>query len=172
MNILRQLRDYFPLLLLAAIVSAGVTAEIARGQEGPIPGLGFEPGQGFDNLLKKKFWVIRTRPAEGEDAAPPPTEAPTETLTNSQGMSHAEYVRDLETRGILFAAGPYYDADGNIDGGMLVIRAGSKEEAAAIADADPAHSSGMRTYTLHQWMVNEGQVRVKINFSTGEYEFD
>jgi len=172
MSVTGCIRGYLSMLLLAAIVSAGMTAGIAYGQEGPIPGLGFEPGQGFDKLLKKKFWVIRTRPVAEEDALPPPGQGPTEALTNSQGMSHAEYVRDLETRGILFAAGPWYDEEGNIDGGMLVIRAASKEEAARIADADPAHSSGMRSYTLYQWMINEGQVRVKINFSTGEYEFD
>jgi uncharacterized protein len=48
---------------------------------------------------------------------------------------------------------------------MFVLRANSFEEARAIADADPLHKAGLRTYTLMRWTVNEGSYGVRINYS-------
>jgi len=67
----------------------------------------------------------------------------------------------------MFAAGPIYDAeaekpDGN---GLIVIRAESIAHARAIADNDPMHISGGRTYRLRQWRVNEGSFTVTVPFS-------
>jgi len=154
-------------VLVAALFTAGLSA-----QEGPAPGMGFDNGQ-FDKLLKLKLWVVRTVPAQGAEVpAFNPGQPGAGPVRNEMGMTHAEYQRYLESSGILFAAGPYFDAKGNQDGGMIVIRANSEEEARKIADGDPNHISGMRTYTLHQWMINEGQMRVVVDFSTGEYQFE
>ena len=40
--------------------------------------------------------------------------------------------------------------------GMILYRAESMEKARALADADPMHASGARSYRLRKWLVNEG----------------
>jgi uncharacterized protein YciI len=71
----------------------------------------------------------------------------------------------LEKEGIMFAAGPLTKEDGTRHGGMFVLRANSFAEARAIADADPLHKAGLRTYTLMRWTVNEGSYTVRVNYS-------
>ena len=65
----------------------------------------------------------------------------------------------------MFAAGPLSQEDGTRYGGMFVLRANSFEEARAIADADPLHKAGLRSYTLMRWTVNEGSYSVRVNYS-------
>lgn len=49
--------------------------------------------------------------------------------------------------------------------GMWIIRATSFEEAQAIVDRDIFHSSGLRTYKLYRWQMNEGSPTLTVNFS-------
>lgn len=51
--------------------------------------------------------------------------------------------------------------------GLIIIRANSPEEARKIADADPQHIHKARTYKLYTWMLNEGQIGVRVNLSDG-----
>jgi uncharacterized protein len=67
--------------------------------------------------------------------------------------------------GILFAAGPVANENGSPAGGLIVIRAESFEAARAIADSDPLHKAGLRTYTIWRWTVNEGSYGVRVNYS-------
>ncbi len=78
---------------------------------------------------------------------------------------HFLYQADLEKRGITFAAGPLTQVDGNERVGLIVIRANSPEEARKIADSDPEHIHKARTYKLYRWMLNEGQISLKVNLS-------
>lgn len=75
-------------------------------------------------------------------------------------QDHLGYLRELEDRGVLFAAGPVWTDDGDyFEGdGMLIYRAGSVPEARAIADADPMHASGARTYRITPWFVHDGTI--------------
>ena len=65
----------------------------------------------------------------------------------------------------MFGAGPLAGEDGTRVGGMIIIRASSFAEARAIADSDPYHRNGLRTYTLTRWTVNEGSYTVRVNYS-------
>jgi uncharacterized protein YciI len=110
------------------------------------------------NPLSKKFlgknmYVVVTTPT-----------APREKLEPLIPAHLANQVR-LEKEGIMFAAGPLTKEDGSPYGGMFVLRAGSFAEARAIADADPLHKAGLRTYTLMRWTVNEGSYAVRVNYS-------
>ena len=80
---------------------------------------------------------------------------------------------ELEKAGILFAAGPMFEQGGKAPvRGMIVIRANSFDEARAIADADPFHIAGLRTYTLDRWIVNEGSYTVNVKYSDQSMTLD
>jgi uncharacterized protein len=78
---------------------------------------------------------------------------------------HLEHQIKLEKSGIMFAAGPMANPDGTPAGGLIVIRAKDFAAATAIADSDPFHKAGLRTYTLRRWTVNEGSYSVRVNYS-------
>ena len=82
---------------------------------------------------------------------------------------HLAYIGSLEKSGKLMMAGPMSDDTGEeMQGqGMLVLRAASLEEAKALADGDPMHSSGARNYEMKKWMINEGSLSVSVGLSTG-----
>ena len=72
--------------------------------------------------------------------------------------AHLDYQKLQENEGKLFLAGPLSDEAGeNMSGGGLIIyRAESMEAAKALADGDPMHANGKRSFTLRKWLVNEG----------------
>ena len=114
-----------------------------------------------DKMLGKKLWVVITKAV-----------APREQL-DEHLEAHLQHQIRLEKAGIMFGAGPLSNADGTSTGtGMIIIRAESETEARSIADQDPFHSSGMRSYTLQQWTMNEGRMTVTLDFSDQTYRLD
>lgn len=109
-------------------------------------------------MLQKQMYVVFTKPAGGMGAV------------MAQLAVHLEYQMKLERDGIMFGAGPFWsDNEEDWEGeGMVVIRAASLAEAKQIAAADPMHSSGARTFTVRPWLVNEGTVTLKVNYSSGK----
>jgi uncharacterized protein len=55
---------------------------------------------------------------------------------------------------------------------MIIIRASNSDEARRIADRDPMHAAGVRTYTLYQWSMNEGRLSITLDFSDRSYRLD
>ena len=105
-------------------------------------------------MLGMKLWVITTKTVVDRDKAAPFLQA------------HLEHQVRLEKEGVMFGAGPLRNADGSrADLGLIVIRAASAEEARRIADSDPMHQAGVRTYTLHEWTLNEGRITLSVDFS-------
>lgn len=82
---------------------------------------------------------------------------------------HLAYQREMEEQGRLVLAGPVSDATGDqMQGqGMIVYRAASMAQARAMAEADPMHASGARSFTLRKWLINEGNLTVTVGLSTG-----
>ena len=39
------------------------------------------------------------------------------------------------------------------------------DQARAIAEADPMHKEGKRTFTLRRWLVNEGGMTISVRFA-------
>ena len=111
-------------------------------------------------LLAKRLYVVLTKPAGGLDAVK-------ENL-----QEHLKYQLELEASGAMFAAGPFADdAEQEWEGeGMVILRARSLEEARSMAETDPMHKSGARTFRVRPWMLNEGSITLKVTYSNGQRE--
>lgn len=82
---------------------------------------------------------------------------------------HLDYQRGLEESGQLVLAGPVSDESGEnmMGAGQIIYRAASIDEARKMAEADPMHKSGARSFTLRKWLVNEGSLNITVGLSTG-----
>jgi len=110
-------------------------------------------------MLQKQLYAIFTTPAGGIE----PILAGLE--------EHLAFQMQLEREGVMYAAGPMWSEDERTwDGdGMVVVRAGSRDEAIAIAERDPMHRSGARKFTVRPWMINEGTMTVKLDMSSQKF---
>lgn len=107
-------------------------------------------------MLQKQLYAIFTTPTDGLGAV----------FANLD--DHLAFQMQLEQDGIMFAAGPLWtDDEQEWQGeGMVVVRAASRAEAIAIAERDPMHKAGARSFTVRPWMINEGSMTVRLDFST------
>jgi uncharacterized protein YciI len=105
-------------------------------------------------MLRKKFYVVLSKPAVTPDKLQPYLSA------------HLEYMIGLEKRGLVFASGPLADGEGPPTGqGLTVLRAKDAGEARAFAEADPFFINGVRTFEIKEWTVMEGTLGVRVNLS-------
>lgn len=81
--------------------------------------------------------------------------------------AHLAYQAEQEAAGALFLAGPASDETGEMmEGtGLIIYRAASLEDARKIAEADPMHAAGARTFVLRRWLVNEGSLTLSVKLS-------
>ncbi|MCY6381993.1 YciI family protein [Hoeflea prorocentri] len=98
--------------------------------------------------LAAEYFIVRSRPS-----APP--EKLKEVLPR-----HLDYQLKLQDAHKLVFAGPLSDEslEEMLGEGMMVYRATSEKEARALADADPMHAEGARSYTMRRWLINEGHI--------------
>jgi uncharacterized protein YciI len=110
-------------------------------------------------MLRKKLYVLISKPVVPPDKLKPFL------------MAHLEYMIGLEKRGVVFASGPLADGEGPPSGhGLTVLRAGSAEDARAIAEADPFFVNGLRTFELKEWTIMEGTLSLRVNLSDQSIE--
>lgn len=111
-------------------------------------------------LLAKQLYIVSTTPTNGMEAVMANLEA------------HLAFQAELESSGIMFAAGPNWTEDEQEwrGEGTVVIRADSLTAAREIAAKDPMHSSGAREFSVRPWFVNEGKVSLELSFSTGTFK--
>jgi uncharacterized protein len=109
------------------------------------------------DLLAMRLYVIQSVPTNGLGPV----------MENLD--PHVAYQRQLETDGVMFAAGPLADDAEQewLGEGIFVYRAANREEAVKLAEADPMHSSGARAFTVRAWLLNEGTFSVRLFYSTG-----
>ena len=112
------------------------------------------------NMLQLQLYVIHTTPASGMGPVMANLEA------------HLAYQQEMERTGVYVGAGPHWEDDEETwkGDGMIVLRAGNLAGARKVAENDPMHSGGARKFTVRPWLVNEGTVSVKLNFSAGTYQ--
>ncbi|MGH7246848.1 MAG: YciI family protein [Pseudomonadota bacterium] len=114
-----------------------------------------------EGLAAREYFVVFTRPKASREAV-------------QQHLAiHLEYQRELERRGVIVAAGPLSDEQGwSWTGkGMIILRAESLAAARAIADADPMHRDGVRSYEILPWLMNEGSFSLKVSLAAQKVEF-
>lgn len=114
-----------------------------------------------EKMLHKRLYVVFSEPTE-------------KTGDRSKIFhKHIAYQLEIERKGHLFAAGPFVDGKGKPQGpGMIVLRAKSMAEAKRIAEADPFHKAGYRSFRIQAWEVNEGGFNVQVKFSDGTFTID
>ncbi|MEM9394627.1 MAG: YciI family protein [Pseudomonadota bacterium] len=100
-----------------------------------------------------------------------PASSPEDVKANLQ--SHLAYQAEQEAKGTLFLAGPVSDESGALMEGMglIIYAAPSLAEARALAEADPMHKSGARTFVLRRWMINEGSLNLSLKLSAQSARF-
>ena len=110
-------------------------------------------GMTHDYLRKELYVIFSTAAVPRDEIAP-------------LMPDHLAHQVEIERKGILFGAGPMFEDGGEAPvRGMIIVRADSFDEARKIADSDPLHKAGLRTYTVERWMMNEGTVTVTVNYS-------
>jgi len=107
-------------------------------------------------MLQKQLYAIFTTPVNGLGPV----------FANIE--EHLKFQVELERQGIMFAAGPLWTDDEQYwEGeGMVIVRAASRDEAIKIAENDPMHKAGARSFKVRPWLINEGSVTVRVDFST------
>lgn len=112
-------------------------------------------------MLQKLYYVVLTTPLKPMSELVPLL------------PEHLNYMIDLEKRGILFASGPFLaDEHTPAGAGMTILRASSREEAEAIAREDPFNKSGLRSFEIRTWQLNEGSYTVTVNYSDRSYRIE
>jgi hypothetical protein len=113
---------------------------------------------GEHGLLAKRLYVVSSQPTNGLGPV----------LANLD--PHIKYQTRLELDGIMFAAGPLASEDlqewhGE---GLFIYRSASMEQARKYASDDPMHASGARSFTIREWLLNEGTFSVQLFYSGGK----
>lgn len=112
---------------------------------------------GERGALAHEVYVVQSLKNEGGDI---PTVLP----------DHLAYIGSLEAGGSLMFAGPISDPTGerNDGDGLLVLRASSLDDARQMAEKDPMHATGTRSFTIRKWLINEGTVSMTVGLSKGK----
>jgi uncharacterized protein YciI len=117
-----------------------------------------------NGYLARQLYAVFSTPANGMGPVMENLEA------------HLKHQVEMERSGRMFAAGPFWTQDGKEkewewEGeGMFILRADSLAHATELAAADPMHKAGARTFRVRPWLLNEGSITVKMNYSTGKAE--
>ncbi|MGV9823410.1 YciI family protein [Nocardia xishanensis] len=116
----------------------------------------------LSRLLGRDYWMVISTPVDGTTAEDIAALAP----------AHIAWLLGLEERHLVFLSGPLVSGPGVGPGsGVTVLRAADEAEATAIASADPFVTTGLRTFVVHRWRLNEGSVSMRLSLGRGTYEW-
>lgn len=110
-------------------------------------------------MLQKQLYAIFTTPTGGLGPV----------FANIE--DHLAYQVQIEKEGVMYAAGPMWTDDGEMwEGeGLVIVRAASRDEAIGIAQRDPMHARGARSFRVRPWLINEGSVTIRLDNSTQKF---
>ncbi len=106
--------------------------------------------------LALELFVVESTPA-----------GPPEVVKDSLA-AHLAYQRTMEEQQSLVLAGPLSDPSGEemIGAGLIIYRAATLDDARKLAENDPMHLTGARSFTIRKWLVNEGSLSFSVGLST------
>lgn len=106
--------------------------------------------------LAMELFVVRSRPVGNMG------------LVKATLPDHLAYQKKMEAAGSLVMAGPISDDTGEEmqAEGMIIYRAANLDAARTMADGDPMHAVGARSYDIRKWLVNEGSLSFSIALSS------
>ncbi|RKF14363.1 hypothetical protein DBZ36_17050 [Alginatibacterium sediminis] len=112
--------------------------------------------------LAMEVYVIESRPSGDVDAV------------KQHLPAHLAYQAKLESSGQLMFAGPLSSDCGEwMEGtGMILYRAKSLGAATELAQQDPMHINGARSFTIRRWLINEGSLQIDIKLSEQKISLD
>jgi uncharacterized protein len=117
---------------------------------------------GLPGLLGRDYWLIMSTPVPGTGQA----------AIDTRVGEHIAWLLGLERDGVLFLSGPLLSGPGTGPGsGVTVLRAADQDQAESIAANDPFVVAGLRTFTVHQWRLNEGSIGVRLSLGTATYDW-
>jgi len=100
------------------------------------------------------FYACLTEPV-GPDAA---------EAISTHFEAHKAWLKEHEDD--IFIAGPLLsDSLEYVGRGLIILRAESLDAARGIAESDPMHSSGTRTFRVAPWRLHEGCVNARLTLS-------
>ncbi|MEM9523238.1 MAG: YciI family protein [Pseudomonadota bacterium] len=149
-------------------IDAGEALALRAGNDGSDPfensvrggagmsGSGIEKqiARATSSLLGLRFWLIHYSEPSHIDALAPYLD------------DHFRYVKELENKDLLFAAGAIRTPEGELKGrSLFVIRAEDHAAAERIAAADPMVRAGVRSFSVEQWTVNMGSFEIRLAYS-------
>jgi uncharacterized protein YciI len=78
------------------------------------------------------------------------TKIPGRDLNEDVVRAHVAHLKRLDAKGVLELCGPFSDDDG----GMVILKGCSSEEAREIAISDPFVKEGYETFELRRWEIS------------------
>ncbi len=109
--------------------------------------------------LTQKLYAVRTRVIVSQAEAKP------------HKPEHIRYLTSLEAQGRLFASGPFPSNNEGPDLGLIILRAGSLEEAEGLMKTEPMTAMGLSIYDIHEWHLSIGHIPITLNVSSGSFTF-
>jgi len=120
------------------------------------------PPAGRSQLLGRDYWLVLSTPVAGTSQAD----------IDACAGDHISWLLGLERDGVLFLSGPLLSGPGIGPGsGVTVLRAADQDQAGSIAAKDPFVIKGLRTFTVHQWRLNEGSIAVRLSLGAATYDW-
>jgi uncharacterized protein YciI len=80
-------------------------------------------------------------------------------------LEHLRWLADMQERGHLVLSGPRFEDTGVQIPGLSLLRAGSWEEAHALARSDPHVASGAVELRLERWRITCGRISLSCDLS-------
>ncbi len=78
------------------------------------------------------------------------TKIPGKVLSEDIIRAHVAHLKRLDAKGVLELCGPFSDNNG----GMVILKACSSEDAIEIAESDPFVKEGYETHELRKWEIS------------------
>ena len=86
--------------------------------------------------------------------------------------AHLRWMIEQEAQARIFLSGPTTPRDGSIAlDGLTIIRADSLDAAEQIAAEDPFVRSGIVSFEMREWIVNEGSIPLTVTLSNSTVTF-